>query len=154
MVPTVDSEINRANALGVSSAVGDADDGDAKPAAKLAKRSSKEDETVFMKKASTVPKNTKKKAPTMMVQPFATAAAASAAMMPASAFGFGIHPMAAFMQQQASLMAPYGANPFMMMPAAAAVPSQAPNHAALAALGLSQAQIEAAMAAADSSDEE
>ena len=155
VVPTVHSEVSRANALGVSSVDGDADYGDAKPASKLAKRRSKEDSSVFMKKASTVPKNTKKKPPTMAIQPFAAAAAASAAaMMPAAAFGFGMNPMAAFMQQQASLMAPYGTNPFMMMPAAAAVPSQGPNPAALAALGLSQAQIEAAMAAADSSDEE
>ena len=68
-------------------------------------------------------------------------------MMMPSAFGYGMNPMAAFMQQQASLIAPFGANPFMMMPAAAAPPKDPTT--AMAALGLYQAQIQAAMAASE-----
>ena len=150
VVPTVDSEVNRAKALGVSSV-----DGDSKPAAKPAKpakRASTSD-SILKKKASTVPKN-KKKALTMAAQPFV--AASAAAMMPMAAppmFGFGFNPMAAAFMQQQAMMAPFGA---MMMPAAAAqAPSHGPTAASLAAAGLTQEQIDAVFALdEDSTDEE
>ena len=142
LVPTVESEVSRAQALGIDDGVAE----DSKPAAKPTKpKPAKRSKPLKKKKPKNAPS-------TMAVQPFAAAASAppmaamAAPPMAMQPFGYGFNPMAAAFMQQQAMMAPM---PYGMM-----MPPQAPTAASLAAAGLTQAQIDAVFAVEDSSTDE
>ena len=167
IVPTLDSEMKRVEALGQMPSDVDAD---SKPAAKKKTKKPKK----LVKRAPTTDAVQKKMKRGSASNPPAQAGgmastAATVPMMPFGAYGaygpgaYGMPPPNPYAAMAPpNPYAPYGfaaapPNPYAPYGFAAAPPNiPRPDAAALAAIGLSQAQIEAAMAAADSesSDDE